>query len=207
MLLTVCVRWIAALALGHDAGVVEWKCRASTSSARALGTGGRHVLGSQRKPRAAPERDSPTIHDQPLQFAGRRRRRLSKRSPPHVPSTNFKYDQQTRTDHPPRPSNGPPAKCLPPNRSAISSISPCPPGSARRVLLGEPGRLIITIKCGIRNVSAPLFGETDISYYFVSTGFVNAQYRFVMNPTADYTVHFADPDMCVPVRALLSDAN
>ncbi|KAG5647670.1 hypothetical protein DXG03_008393 [Asterophora parasitica] len=25
--------------------------------------------------------------------------------------------------------------------------------------------------------------------------FVNAQYRFVMNPTGDYTVHFADPDM------------
>jgi hypothetical protein len=24
---------------------------------------------------------------------------------------------------------------------------------------------------------------------------VNAQYRFVMNPTGDYTVHFADPDM------------
>lgn len=28
-------------------------------------------------------------------------------------------------------------------------------------------------------------------------GFVNAQYRFVMNPTGDYTVHFADPDMYV----------
>ncbi|TFY50708.1 hypothetical protein EVG20_g11373, partial [Dentipellis fragilis] len=26
-------------------------------------------------------------------------------------------------------------------------------------------------------------------------GFVNAQYRFVMNPTGDYTVHFADPDI------------
>ncbi|KAF9446115.1 hypothetical protein P691DRAFT_777087, partial [Macrolepiota fuliginosa MF-IS2] len=25
--------------------------------------------------------------------------------------------------------------------------------------------------------------------------FVNAQYRFVMNPSGDYTVHFADPDM------------
>jgi hypothetical protein len=30
-------------------------------------------------------------------------------------------------------------------------------------------------------------------------GFVNAQYRFVMNPTGDYTVHFADPDMYAPV--------
>jgi len=30
-------------------------------------------------------------------------------------------------------------------------------------------------------------------------GFVNAQYRFVMNPTGDYTVHFADPDMYVDV--------
>lgn len=29
------------------------------------------------------------------------------------------------------------------------------------------------------------------------TGFVNAQYRFVMNPGGDYTVHFADPDMYV----------
>lgn len=28
-------------------------------------------------------------------------------------------------------------------------------------------------------------------------GFVNAQYRFVMNPLGDYTVHFADPDMFV----------
>lgn len=27
------------------------------------------------------------------------------------------------------------------------------------------------------------------------SGFVNALYRFVMNPTGDYTVHFADPDM------------
>ena len=25
--------------------------------------------------------------------------------------------------------------------------------------------------------------------------FVNAQYRFVMKPSGDYTVHFADPDM------------
>jgi hypothetical protein len=33
------------------------------------------------------------------------------------------------------------------------------------------------------------------AYHF--TGFVNAQYRFVMNPNGDYTVHFADPDMCV----------
>ena len=29
------------------------------------------------------------------------------------------------------------------------------------------------------------------------SGFVNAQYRFIMNPTGDYTVHFADPDMYV----------
>jgi len=31
----------------------------------------------------------------------------------------------------------------------------------------------------------------------VFIGFVNAQYRFVMNPMGDYTVHFADPDMLV----------
>ncbi|KAF8973496.1 hypothetical protein BDZ97DRAFT_1900339 [Flammula alnicola] len=31
--------------------------------------------------------------------------------------------------------------------------------------------------------------------------FVNAQYRFVMNPNGDYTVHFADPDMFVIPRS------
>jgi hypothetical protein len=35
------------------------------------------------------------------------------------------------------------------------------------------------------------------SLIHVSSGFVNAQYRFVMNPAGDYTVHFADPDMYV----------
>jgi hypothetical protein len=29
----------------------------------------------------------------------------------------------------------------------------------------------------------------------ICAGFINAQYRFVMRPTGDYTVHFADPDM------------
>ncbi|KAG8893008.1 hypothetical protein FRB99_002300 [Tulasnella sp. 403] len=40
--------------------------------------------------------------------------------------------------------------------------------------------------------------------YFSATSlteFVNAQYRFVMKPTEDYTVHFADPDMFVVVLA------
>jgi len=36
---------------------------------------------------------------------------------------------------------------------------------------------------------------------FLCVGFVNAQYRFMMKPSGDYTVHFADPDMCV--RSLL----
>ncbi|KAG6851336.1 hypothetical protein H0H93_005734 [Arthromyces matolae] len=36
--------------------------------------------------------------------------------------------------------------------------------------------------------------ETLISVFHL-LGFVNAQYRFVMNPTGDYTVHFADPDI------------
>jgi hypothetical protein len=35
-----------------------------------------------------------------------------------------------------------------------------------------------------------------------SLGFVNAQCRFVMNPLGDYTVHFADPDMCVTQNSL-----
>ena len=34
------------------------------------------------------------------------------------------------------------------------------------------------------------------------SGFVNAQCRFVMNPLGDYTVHFADPDMCVTQNLL-----
>jgi hypothetical protein len=41
----------------------------------------------------------------------------------------------------------------------------------------------------------------------IDPGFVNAQYRFVMNPLGDYTVHFADPDMCVahfPPKSLIS---
>jgi len=42
-----------------------------------------------------------------------------------------------------------------------------------------------------------LFCILDLSHL---TGFVNAQYRFVMNPNGDYTVHFADPDMSVPCR-------
>lgn len=37
---------------------------------------------------------------------------------------------------------------------------------------------------------------------FLSLGFVNAQCRFVMNPLGDYTVHFADPDMCVTPNSL-----
>ncbi|KAF5374830.1 hypothetical protein D9758_000560 [Tetrapyrgos nigripes] len=31
--------------------------------------------------------------------------------------------------------------------------------------------------------------------YGIPPGFVNAQYRFIMNPSGDYTVHFADPDI------------
>jgi len=54
---------------------------------------------------------------------------------------------------------------------------------------------------GIKNVSSSfflsLFCILDLSHL---TGFVNAQYRFVMNPNGDYTVHFADPDMSVPCR-------
>ncbi|KAG8219614.1 hypothetical protein J3R82DRAFT_568 [Butyriboletus roseoflavus] len=50
-----------------------------------------------------------------------------------------------------------------------------------------------------------VFGTRRVSTTFIShptqrqigshPGFVNAQYRFIMNPTGDYTVHFADPDM------------
>lgn len=53
----------------------------------------------------------------------------------------------------------------------------------------------------------PLPSMTDIISSLNFAGFVNAQYRFVMNPTGDYTVHFADPDMCVSISTLLSDGN
>lgn len=42
----------------------------------------------------------------------------------------------------------------------------------------------------------------DPSPFTRRIGFVNAQYRFVMNPTGDYTVHFADPDMYVSLCTL-----
>jgi len=39
--------------------------------------------------------------------------------------------------------------------------------------------------------------EYLLCFRFEFVGFVNAQYRFMMKPSGDYTVHFADPDMCV----------
>ena len=41
----------------------------------------------------------------------------------------------------------------------------------------------------------PIFGPEATFCFWPFVGFVNAQYRFVMNPNGDYTVHFADPDM------------
>ena len=38
--------------------------------------------------------------------------------------------------------------------------------------------------------------DADLSLYDREE-FLNAQYRFVMKPIGDYTVHFADPDMFV----------
>jgi len=52
--------------------------------------------------------------------------------------------------------------------------------------------------CGTKNVSYySRLSRTRLNGIFGLPGFVNAQYRFVMNPTGDYTVHFADPDMQV----------
>ena len=50
---------------------------------------------------------------------------------------------------------------------------------------------------GVWNKERKSAHEIHLSSPFSSprVGFVNAQYRFVMNPTGDYTVHFADPDM------------
>jgi hypothetical protein len=53
---------------------------------------------------------------------------------------------------------------------------------------------------GTKNVSLPItISQLKPSWYLnrpiLVVGFVNAQYRFVLNPLGDYTVHFADPDM------------
>lgn len=48
-----------------------------------------------------------------------------------------------------------------------------------------------------REYPLSLAGEPGLTSDIYMTGFVNAQYRFVMNPNGDYTVHFADPDMYI----------
>jgi hypothetical protein len=40
-----------------------------------------------------------------------------------------------------------------------------------------------------------LHQQTLLSHHIYSTGFVHAKYRFILKPTGDYTVHFADPDI------------
>ena len=58
---------------------------------------------------------------------------------------------------------------------------------------------------GTKSVSFPIIISQPqpalvYSRFYPRIGFVNAQYRFVMNPLGDYTVHFADPDMCVTLK-------
>lgn len=83
----------------------------------------------------------------------------------------------------------------------ICSTSRCLRGRFEHLLtyLGGVGRQARTKVSGTRNVRCPQYCSQCVSRYrlTISLGFVNAQYRFVMNPTGDYTVHFADPDMCV----------
>ncbi|KAG9314162.1 hypothetical protein JVU11DRAFT_4948 [Chiua virens] len=43
--------------------------------------------------------------------------------------------------------------------------------------------------------SLPRRGKKSTTQVWNKERFVNAQYRFIMNPTGDYTVHFADPDI------------
>jgi hypothetical protein len=66
------------------------------------------------------------------------------------------------------------------------------------------------MECGIRNVSYfySKICQTCFNEILRLPGFVNAQYRFVMNPIGDYTVHFADPDMQVSTLiCLIFDSN
>ena len=56
-------------------------------------------------------------------------------------------------------------------------------------------------------MSTSLSVTADIVSLIDSTGFVNAQYRFIVHPAGDYTVHFADPDMYVPIHVLSSDVS
>ncbi|KAJ1302744.1 hypothetical protein OPQ81_003054 [Rhizoctonia solani] len=43
--------------------------------------------------------------------------------------------------------------------------------------------------------NVPRRGRKPNNVYYNPEKFLNAQYRFVMKPTGDYTVHFADPDI------------
>ena len=91
---------------------------------------------------------------------------------------------------------------LPPNLLITSSISLFHQDKPNRsrvyqggvVGMGQP------MVFGIKNVSFPIVvSQCRLARHHnqptTSLGFVNAQYRFVMNPLGDYTVHFADPDM------------
>jgi hypothetical protein len=48
---------------------------------------------------------------------------------------------------------------------------------------------------GTKRVAYEMTPDLTDQLILLTTEFVNAQYRFVMNPSGDYVVHFADPDM------------
>jgi hypothetical protein len=70
------------------------------------------------------------------------------------------------------------------------------------------------MESGIKNVRLYSIASLSLNgthlFQLSHLGFVNAQYRFVMNPEGDYTVHFADPDMYVsqahPLLRLLTSS-
>ena len=65
-----------------------------------------------------------------------------------------------------------------------------------RVCQGGVADMAQLMAYGTKSVSFPITKSRSPAWYLNPVvGFVNAQYRFVLNPLGDYTVHFADPDM------------
>lgn len=67
-----------------------------------------------------------------------------------------------------------------------------------RAYRGEAGRQGLSMESGTKRVRyLCALIPTRQSHLIAIAEFVNAQYRFIMKPSGDYTVHFADPDMYV----------
>ncbi len=65
-----------------------------------------------------------------------------------------------------------------------------------RAFPGEAERRVLSMGCGTKRVCSPcVLSIAGIILLMTTQEFINAQYRFIMKPSGDYTVHFAYPDM------------